>query len=118
MIIKNGTLEMRTNAPAELDPDTGYAAEPSVIPVPLTASFDVWRKPVACQIIPKSLNLQGRTGNDEATFERSYTILIEGINHAPFEQVRLKDMSGEVLGEYSVISIRVLRAVNQTEIIV
>lgn len=118
MIIKNGTLEMRTNAPSGIDPETGYAVEPSVMCFDLAAGFDVWRKPVDCQIVPGRLNLQGKERNGEATFERNYTIYIEGTQHAPFEQVRLKDLSGQVVGEYSVISIRVLRAVNQTEIVV
>ncbi len=107
MIIQNGTIETKAKAGGGIDRETGYAIKPSA------AS---WDEPIACQYTPNSHNFLGVTTGQHFT-QASYTILIE---EQPFdaEQIRLKDMSGKVVGEFSILSIEPLEAVGEVKIIV
>lgn len=107
MIIQNGTIEPKVKTGGGIDPVTGHAVKPS------TAS---WGEPIPCQYIPLTHNRLGRVNGEHYT-AATYQVLIE---EQPFEaeQLRLKDMDGSVVGEYSTISVRPLEAVCETEILV
>lgn len=107
MIIQNGNIEFKHKVGGGLDAD-GY-------PVKAT---EEWSEPVPCQYWPKRYNLQGRTGGN-ATVETSFEILVAmPLPVDATEQLRLTDMAGVRVGEYSVISSQELRAVQEIKITV
>lgn len=107
MIIQNGNIEFKHKVGGGLDAD-GY---------PVKAKED-WGEPVPCQYMPKRYNLQGLSGGN-ATTETSFEILVEmPLPVEASEQLRLTDMAGVRVGEYSVISSQELRAVQQIKITV
>ena len=107
MIIQNGTIEFKHKVGGGLDAD-GY-------PVKAT---EQWGEPVPCQYVPKHYNLQGRAG-DNATIETSFEIYVAmPLPVEATEQLRLVDMAGVRVGEYSVVSSHELRAVQQIKITV
>ena len=94
MIIQNGTIELKQKTGGGINPDTGFPNKPHL---PLGATLS----PVS--ITPTSTNNLGRV--DGMSFKTAaYTILIE---EQPFngEQVRLKTLDGNIVGEFSVISV-------------
>lgn len=107
MIIHNGTIEFKVKTGGGMDPATGH-------PI---ASLSTWGDPIACQWVPNSNDNLGRSSDGEHFTVARYTILIEQ-QMAGSEQVRLKDNGGNIIGEYSIISIEQLDAVGQTKIIV
>lgn len=98
MIIVNGCIECKIKTGGGINPETGH-------PVKTSAT---WGKPIPCQYIP-SINLQARTSGEPYTGS-NFTILIEEMRFEA-EQVRLRDLRGNVLGEYSIKAVEVLRAV-------
>ena len=107
MIIQNGHIEFKHKVGGGLDAD-GY-------PVKATEN---WGEPVPCQYMPKRYNLQARSGGN-ATTETSFEILVEmPLPVEPTEQIRLSDMAGVRVGEYSILSSQELRAVQQIKITV
>ena len=105
MIIANGTIETKRKTLSETKFDgNGF-------PVAPTASE--WGEPIECQYVRKQNNLASVNG--EPVREVSYSVYIE---EQPFdaEQVRLKDRSGNVLGEFSVIQVEPLEAVCEMRI--
>lgn len=105
MIIQNGTIEVKRKRSVGLDAD-GHPNKPL---------DERWGKPIPCQYIPNK-NLLARS-NGEPYVNVSYEVLIE---ECPFcgEQVRLRDMCGKVLGDYSVISATPLDAVSEIRILI
>lgn len=107
MIIQNGTIEVQTTTGGGLNPSTGFPVAPS----------EAWGTPVPCQYSPVKYNALALS-NGEPVTERNYTILIESqVSFAP-DRVRLKNLAGTVIGEFSVQSIVPLDAVDQMEITV
>lgn len=106
MIIPNGTIELKYKTPSGIDPTTGY---------PIKAS-SVWGEAVPCQYLIGSHDDLARTSG-EAFVKASYDVLVE---QQPIvsEQLRLTDRHGEVLGEFSILSVEQLDAVCQTKILV
>ena len=97
MIIANGTIETKIKTGGGIDPDTDYPIAPSVS----------WGKPIECQYRANKYSNKGRA-NGEA-----FTI-------APYdaEMLRLRDINGKILGEFSVIEVEPLQAVCQIRILV
>lgn len=95
MIIPNGTIEFKSKTPGRIDPETGY---------PSKATEVAWGKPIPCQFIPNSRNNLGKVNGERFT-TATYTVLIE---EQPLptdtEQIRLTEMGGKELGEYSLIA--------------
>lgn len=106
MIIQNGTIEVQASTGGGLDPTTGY-------PTPATIT---WGDPIPCQYIPSKYDSLART-NGEAVTQRGYTILIEPMTFTA-SRIRLKDIDGTTIGEFSIISIETLYAVGETKILV
>ena len=106
MIIQNGTIETKTKTAGGIDRATGH-------PI---ASVSSWSDPIPCQYIPNTHDKRGRVNGEHYTIA-TYTVLIE---EQPFtaEQIRLKDMDGTVVGEYSVMSVQPLVAVSEIQILV
>ena len=107
MIIQNGTIEAKAKTGGGIDATTGHAVKPT------TTS---WGIPIPCQYIQLTHNKLGRVNGEHYTLA-TYQVLIE---EQPFsaEQVRLKDMAGNTVGEYSIISVKPLEAVCETEILI
>ena len=107
MIIQNGTIETKVKTGGGIDKETGHPVKPSA------AS---WSSPIPCQYTPNSHNYLGVSTGQHFT-QASYTVLIEEQTFEA-EQIRLKDMTGKVVGEYSILSIEPLEAVCEVKIIV
>lgn len=107
MIIQNGTIEVKAKSGGGIDAETGH-------PIKATAS---WWNPLPCQYVPIAHDKQAVTTSGEPYTLATYMVLVE---EQPFcitgEQVRLKDMKGGVVGEYSVRSVEYLEAVCETKI--
>ncbi len=105
MIIANGTIEIKGKDVRGIDPITGHPFEPT---------GEKWSAPIECQYIATKYNNLGKTNGEHYTVA-SYTVLID---KQPFdaEQVRLKDRSGKVLGEFSVMQVEPLEAVSELRI--
>lgn len=108
MIIVNGTIRFKRKAGGGLDSATGY-------PIAPTTS---WSDALDCQFVPTSQNLQAKS-QGEPTARRGYAIYIEGYERCVFgigEQIALYDRDGHAVGEYSILSVTPLRAVDQTRL--
>ena len=107
MIIENGTIEVKRKAANGIDPKTGFPVAPSDVE---------WGEPIPCQYAATRHNWLGKVDGEPFTAQ-SYSILIE---EQPFEaeQIRLKDRSGNVVVERSVMQIDPLEAVGEIRILV
>lgn len=107
MIIENGTIETKLKTVGRIDPSTGYPVKPSDVS---------WSTPIPCQYTANKYSNLGRV-NGEHFKTAEYSVLIE---EQPFdaEQVRLKDLTGAVVGEFSVISVEPLTAVCEIRILI
>lgn len=108
MIIENGTIELkRKTVTGELNPETGYPMKPRYVD---------WSQPIPCQYTANRYNNLGVV-NGEHFKTAEYSILIE---EQPFEgeQLRLKDKSGHLVGEFSIIQVEPLDAVCEIRILV
>ncbi len=94
MIIQNGNIQFKEKNPGKIDPETGYPSKPA------TAG---WGKPIPCQFIPNNRTNLGRVNGERFT-TASYTVLVEEQPLPASEQVRLTEMGGKVLGEFSLIA--------------
>lgn len=105
MIIANGTIEIKHKPEVGgIDPVTGY---------PRRAEAS-WGEPVPCQYVPVKHNLLAKINGEPATLA-SYDIFIEEEAFSS-EQVRLKDLRGNLVGEFSVIEVEPLTAVCETRL--
>lgn len=103
MIIQNGNIEFKHKIGGGFDKTTGYPVKPS----------ETWSEPVPCQYVPRRYNLQSRSGENART-ETSFEVYVAmPLPVEASEQLRLTDLSGKVVGEYSVISSQELQAVQQ-----
>lgn len=107
MIIANGTIEVKRKTAEGIDPETGFPVRPSDVS---------WDAPIPCQYSANRHNWLGKASGGHFTVA-SYTILIEA---QPFEaeQIRLRDGGGEIVGEYSLLSVEPLDAVDEIKILV
>ncbi len=110
MIVQNGTIEIKVKQAGGIDPATGF---------PVKSCGETYMPAIPCQYMPNSNNLLGRTTSGERFTVATYTILIEQ-QPTPFtaEQIRLKDMHEQNIGDYSIISIEPIEAVCQVKILV
>lgn len=106
MIIQNGTIEVKSKTGGGIDPDTGFPIMPEA----------EWGDPIPCQYYANRKNNLGMANGEHFTIA-SYTIIIES---RPFagEEIRLKDRSGSVVGEFSIMSAEPLDAVSEIRITV
>ena len=106
MIIANGTIETKIKTGGGIDPDTDSPIAPSVS----------WGHPIECQYRANKYSNKGKA-NGEAFTIASYEILID---EQPYnaEMLRLRDISGKILGEFSVIEVEPLQGVCQIRILV
>ena len=105
MIIANGAIEAKIKSGGGIDASTGFP----------TQTTYTWGDPIDCQFYPNAYNAVGEiNGEDFKTAQ--YFVLIE---EQPFAatQVRLKDLAGNLVGEFAVISSQLLQAVGQVKIL-
>ena len=107
MIIPNGTIEVKRKAGGGIDPETGYPSKPGSVS---------WGCPILCQYSANERNNLGRVNGEHFTVAR-YEILIESQPFAA-EQVRLKNLAGDIIGEFSIMEIEPLEAVCELRILV
>lgn len=101
MIIQNGTIEVKTKTGGGIDPQTGFPVK----------GEEQWGEPIPCQLLPNRNDRLGRTNGEHFTVA-SYVVLID---EQPFdaEQVRLRTLDGQDLGEFSLMCAEPLEAVCQ-----
>ena len=107
MIIPNGTIQVKRKTAGGIDPATGY-------PVAPTAE---WGEPVPCQWAANKFDRLGRVRGEHFTVA-SFSVLIEWRPLGGVEQVRLRDLSGRELGEFSIMSVEPWEAVGELRIMV
>lgn len=108
MIIENGTIEMKRKTAMGINPETGF---------PMHAVDTGWGAPIPCQYYANRFNFLAKV-NGEPVKDAEYTILIE---QQPIdgEELRLTDTRlGRVIGEFSIIKIEPLDAVNEIRLTV
>ena len=109
MIIVNGFIKVaKATTQGGLDAD-GYPVEPTI----------EYGCPICCQWLPTRHNKLA-TSNGEPVTSATYTILLQ-LPVTPLlagEKIALYDKCQTLLGEYSVISCEVLRAVGQVKVVV
>ena len=105
MIIQNGNIEVKKKAGGGINPETGY-------PIPATES---WEPKIPCQYRANTHDNKGRS-NGEAFTIAAYEVLIEGAGFDA-ERVRLSNLTGRTLGEFSIMSAEPLEAVQMTKIL-
>ena len=107
MIIENGTIEVKNKTGGGgIDPETGF-------PVKAQSS---WGNPIPCQFIPNRSNRLGIVSGEHFSIAH-YTVLIEERNFNA-EQIRLKDRSGKILGEFSIMQVEPLEAVCEIKLMI
>lgn len=109
MIIQNGTIEAKIKQAGGINHETGF---------PVKSTGEAFMPAIPCQYTANQYNQLGRTNGERFTVA-AYTILIEQ-QRTPFtaEQIRLKDMDGNIVGDFSVMSIEPIDAVCQMKILV
>ena len=104
MIIQNGYIEFITVTGGGLDPVTGH---------PIPVSGKEYGELIPCQFVPARANLLAKSKGEPVT-DFSWTIYIESLwRDIATERIRLKDMMGNIVGEYSIIRCEPLVAVCQ-----
>ncbi len=107
MIITNGYIRFKEKISSGIDLNSGYPTPPSYI----------WGEEIPCQYIINSYDNLGVV-KGEHFVKASYYILVEQPLNRTSEQLCLTNLRGEQLGEFSVISVEDLNAVNQVKILV
>lgn len=109
MIIQNGYIEYVAVNGGGLDSETGH---------PL-ASTKEYGELTPCQFVPASRNLLAKSNGEPVTSE-SWNIYVEALcrHYEAGERLRLTDLCGKEIGEYSVIRAIPLVAVCQVVITV
>lgn len=107
MIIQNGYIESVTLLNGGLDAATGHP----------TAGTKEYGELIPCQFYASHYNAQAKS-NGEPFTSAAWTILIESLWDFNAEIVRLRDLRGTVIGEYSILRKEPLDAVCQVRITV
>lgn len=102
MIIQNGTIEFKTQVEGAIDPETGYRSQPS------SAS---WGEAQPANIQRMKTNQLAKALGGEHYTETSFEVYVEDSTPITSERVRLRDITGKELGEFSVIKFVPLEAV-------
>jgi len=107
MIIQNGYIEQITVTGGGLDETTRH---------PVVAS-KTYNTPIPCQYVSTSKNMLAKS-NGEPVTQMSWTIYVEALcrHFNVGERIRLIDLCGNEIGEYSVIRAIPLEAVCQIEL--
>lgn len=108
MIIQNGNIEFKQKNAGGIDPATGYPQMPSAR----------WSEPIPCQYVPKQINLQARSGGNVIRTSSYEVYLAMPLPNEATEQIRLTDISGNLIGEYSLLAKEELIAVQEVKITV
>lgn len=109
MIIENGTIEVKGKKAGGINPESGF---------PVLSTDVSWGKPILCQFYHVKMNNLAIVNNEHYK-HATYEILIEEqVGGFSAEQIRLKRLTGEEVGEFSVISSEPLQAVRERKIIV
>lgn len=104
MIIPNATIQAKTKTGGGIDPETGYARKPD---------DESWGEAIPCQVVPVTVNRLAVSGVGDHVTAASHQVYIDGTGWDAV-QVRLtRTAPGGIDGEYSVISVSVLQAVNE-----
>lgn len=106
MIIANGTIEVKSKTGGGLNPETGYPQK----------ATETWGEPIPCQYIPNKHNKLGVVNGEHFTVA-TYTVLIEE-QEFNAEQIRLKDRTGNSLGEFSIMQVEPLEAVCEIRLMI
>lgn len=106
MIIANGTIEVKLKTGGGLDPVTKFPQKAEA----------TWGEPIPCQYTPNKYNKLGVVNGEHFTIA-SYTILIEE-QEFNAEQIRLKTLNGDLLGEFSIMQVEPLEAVCEIRLLV
>ena len=102
MIIQNGTIEFKTQVEGAIDPETGYRSQPA------SASWSE-AQPANIQVV-KVNQLAQALGGEHFT-EKSYEVYLEEDTPILSERFRLKDITGKLLGEFSISQVVPLEAI-------
>lgn len=107
MIIQNGTIETKAKTGGGINPKTGYPVKPENVS---------WSEPILCQYSANKYNKLGKYNGEHFTVAQ-YIVLIE---EQPFdaEQIRLKNLNGKVIGEFSIMEVEPLDAVCELRILI
>lgn len=107
MIIQNGTIEVKQKTGGGINPETGYPNKP------VSTS---WGNPIPCQYSANKYNNLGYVNGEHFTTAK-YIVLID---EQPFatEQIRLKDLAGNIVGEFSVMQVEPLNAICELRILI
>jgi len=110
MIIQNGTIQAIGMSGEGQFNEKGY---------PVKRTTEVVGDVIPCQYTANQYNNFGRTKQGESFVAAQYSILIEQPQQ-PFTaaRLRLKDMAGTALGDFSIVSVEALEGVCQLRIIV
>lgn len=107
MIIQNGYIEFKFKTGGGFDAN-GY---------PVKAQ-DYYGEKIPCQFMWSKRDLLA-SSNGNPIISTSYEVLVAmPLPEAKSEQLRLSDMEGATIGEFSVISFQHLRAVQEVKIII
>lgn len=101
MIIQNGTIEFKSQAAGTINPETGYRSQPASVS---------WSEPQPCNIVPVKVNQLAKALGGEHFIQETYQVFIEEDIPVTSERLRLKNLSGKVLGEFSTIEVVPLEA--------
>lgn len=107
MIIQNGHIQMKCKSGGGIDLETGYPVKPT----------STWGKPIPCQYTANKYNNLGKSESGVAFTAAQYSILVE---EQPLqgEQLRLTDLCGNEVGEFSIMEVEPLEAVCELRIMV
>ncbi len=118
MIIANGTIEPKYKRTNSADTDGDGIDDNTSYPIEPTDDSVSWGAPIECQFIPNKRNNLGVV-NGEAYTVAKYQILVrEDEWPSDSEVIRLKNLAGRVVGEFSIISAEPLEAVCEVSILV
>ncbi len=109
MLIQNGTIEFKSKTGGGIDLETGYPSKPS---------SENWGEKIPCNIQHTKMNLLAQAIGGEHFKSHSYEIYVDEDTEVTSEEVRLKDINGNEIGEFSIISKQPLEAVAMIKILV
>ena len=107
MIIQNGTIEVKQKTGGGINPETGYPNKPV---------STAWGNPIPCQYSANKYNKLGKYNCEHFTVAQ-YIVLIEE-QPCDAEQIRLKNLNGKVIGEFSIMEVEPLDAVCELRILI
>ena len=107
MITENGSIKFKQKGQHELDKETGHFVK---------CACAEWGKAIPCQYEATSYNNLAKSETSPYT-DKHYNILVE-LQYLKGEQIALFDANKNLIGEFSIIQIKELCAVNEIQITV